>query len=60
MNLYKLFTDLDCLQLEINPWAETMNEKLVCIDGYLILKLILYKFKFNFEIIFKFRFYKIV
>jgi len=28
-----MFVDLDCVQLEINPWATDPKNKLFCIDG---------------------------
>lgn len=33
--LYKLFTKLDCTQLEINPFAETPDGRVVCFDAKL-------------------------
>lgn len=34
-NMYKLFTDKDCTQIEINPLAETSTGKLLCLDAKL-------------------------
>lgn len=34
-NLYKMFNELDLVQLEINPWATDPKNKLFCIDGKL-------------------------
>jgi len=33
--LYKLFTKLDCTQLEINPFAETPDGRVICFDAKL-------------------------
>jgi len=33
MNLYTMFVKLDCVQLEINPWATDPKNTLFCIDG---------------------------
>jgi succinyl-CoA synthetase beta subunit len=32
-NLYKMFVELDLLQLEVNPWAIDPNNNLICIDS---------------------------
>merc|ERR1719300_2141935 len=34
-NMYKLFTERDCTQIEINPLAETSTGKLMCLDARL-------------------------
>lgn len=38
MNLYKLFSSMDCSMVEINPLAETTDGRILCIDA-----------KFNFD-----------
>uniref|UniRef100_C1L4E9 Succinate--CoA ligase [ADP-forming] subunit beta, mitochondrial n=1 Tax=Schistosoma japonicum TaxID=6182 RepID=C1L4E9_SCHJA len=34
-NLYKMFTALDCVQIEINPFGETKDGQIVCFDAKL-------------------------
>lgn len=34
-NLYKMFNELDLIQLEINPWATDPKNRLYCVDGKL-------------------------
>jgi len=33
--MYKLFTEMDCVQLEINPFVETPNGDVLCLDAKL-------------------------
>jgi len=32
-NLYQMFVDIDCTQLEINPLVETTDGRVLCVDG---------------------------
>lgn len=32
-NMYKMFCELDCTQLEINPWATDKDNKIICVDA---------------------------